>query len=50
MSCFKRKSDFVEGWRDKKLKRPKYIYEDMTKIPIEETDLVEDPIFWTMKK
>ena len=22
----------------------------MTKIPIEETDLVEDPIFWTMKK
>ena len=49
MNCLKRKSEFVEGWRDPSLKRAKPIYEDMTRIPIEEIDLVEDPVFWTMK-
>jgi len=50
MNCLKKKTVYVEGWRNKKHKRQKYTYEDMTKIPIDEIDLVEDPIFWTMKK
>ena len=28
----------------------KPVYEDMTNVPLEESDLIEDPIFWTMKK
>jgi len=26
------------------------VWEEMIRIPLEEIDLVEDPVFWTMKK